>query len=41
MSSTGGVTCAAHTPEDVERAAEAFERTVISLRDQGLIHTLS
>jgi glutamate-1-semialdehyde 2,1-aminomutase len=40
MSSTGGVTCAAHTPEDLERATKAFEQTVISLRDQKLIRSL-
>lgn len=37
MSSTGGVTCAAHTPEDIQQATAAFERTVLSLRDQGLV----
>ena len=41
MSSTGGLTCAAHTPDDIDRATAVFEQTVISLRDDGLIHGLA
>lgn len=40
MSSTGGVTCSAHTSDDIAHATKAFEQTVISLRDQKLIQTL-
>ena len=40
MSSTGGVLSAAHTDRDIEDASEAFEKTVVALREQGLIHTL-
>ena len=40
MSSTGGVLSAAHTDRDIEDASEAFEKTVVALRDQGLILTL-
>jgi glutamate-1-semialdehyde 2,1-aminomutase len=40
MSSTGGVTCAAHSPEDIDTATRAFEETVLALRDEGLILTL-
>ncbi|MBL8849204.1 MAG: aminotransferase class III-fold pyridoxal phosphate-dependent enzyme [Planctomycetaceae bacterium] len=41
MSSTGGVTCAAHSPADVEAATIAFEQTVIALRDEGLVLPLA
>ncbi len=41
MSSTGGVTCAAHTPDDIDRATSVFEQTVIALRDDGLIFPLT
>ena len=40
MSSTGGVLSAAHTDRDIEDATQAFEKTVVALREQGLIHTL-
>ena len=40
MSSTGGVTCSAHTPEDIRQATDAFEQTVLHLRDEGIIQTL-
>ena len=35
MSSTGGVTCAAHDGDDIEKATAAFEQTVVALRDEG------
>ena len=41
MSSTGGLTCAAHTPDDIDRATAVFEQTVVALRDEGLIHGLA
>ena len=37
MSYTGGVLSAAHTESDIDEATTAFERTVISLRDECLI----
>ena len=40
LSSTGGVLSAAHTDRDIEDATEAFEKTVLALREQELIHTL-
>ena len=40
MSSTGGVLSAAHTDRDIEKATEAFEKTVVALLTKGLIHTL-
>ena len=40
MSSTGGALSAAHTDRDIEDATQAFEKTVVALREQGLIHTL-
>ena len=40
MSSTGGVLSSAHTDEDVDEATEVFEKTVLSLRDMGLILSL-
>ena len=40
MSSTGGVVSAAHTEQDVDEATEAFEKTVLALRELGLIKTL-
>jgi hypothetical protein len=41
MSSTGGVTCAAHSAADFEAATAAFEQTVRDLRDDGLILSLA
>lgn len=41
MSSTGGLTCTAHTSEDIDHATSVFEQTVIALRDEKLILTLS
>lgn len=41
MSSTGGLTCAAHTPEDIRQATDTFEQTVLALRDEGLVLSLS
>ena len=41
MSSTGGLTCAAHTPDDIDRATAVFEQTVIALRDEKLIFSLN
>lgn len=41
MSSTGGLTCAVHTSEDIDHATSVFEQTVIALRDEKLILTLS
>ncbi len=40
MSSTGGVLSAAHTEEDLQHAAGAFEATVKALREQGLVLSL-
>ena len=40
MSATGGVTSAAHTERDVEDATRAFEKTVIGLREAGLVVSL-
>lgn len=40
MSSTGGVTCSAHTAEDIDQATGVFEKTVLALRDDGLILSL-
>jgi hypothetical protein len=40
MSSTGGVTCAAHTARDVDQSTDVFETTVLALRDEGLIYSL-
>lgn len=40
MSSTGGVVSAAHTEADIDEATEAFEKTVLALREQGLVRTL-
>ncbi|MDA0831892.1 MAG: aspartate aminotransferase family protein [Planctomycetota bacterium] len=40
MSSTGGVLSAAHTHEDIDEATVAFEKTVVALRDEGLIATI-
>ena len=40
MSSTGGVLSAAHTNKDIEDATAAFEKTVLALLDQGMIHGL-
>lgn len=40
MSSIGGVTCAAHTPDDIDIATTVFEQTILALRDEGLIHCL-
>jgi glutamate-1-semialdehyde 2,1-aminomutase len=41
MSSTGGVTCTAHSGADIEAATAAFEQTVRALRDDGLILSLA
>ena len=40
MSSTGGVLSCMHTEEDLEEATAAFERSVVGLRDAGLILTM-
>ena len=40
MSYTGGVVSAAHTARDLEEATAAFEETVTTLRDAGLVKTL-
>jgi len=40
MSSTGGVLCSAHTEADVDQATDAFEKTLLALREENLIHTL-
>lgn len=40
MSSTGGVVSAAHTERDVQDSTQSFEKTVLALRDAGLIHSL-
>ncbi len=40
MSSTGGALSSAHTERDIEDATQAFEKTVVALREQRLIHTL-
>ncbi len=40
LSSTGGVLSSAHTERDIDQATTAFEKTVIALRDGGLIATL-
>ena len=40
MSSTGGVLSAAHGESDIDEATAAFEKTVLGLRDERLIHTL-
>ena len=40
MSSTGGVISAAHTEADIDEATEAFEKTVVALRDKGLVQAL-
>jgi glutamate-1-semialdehyde aminotransferase len=40
MSSTGGAVSSAHDERDIEKATDAFERTVISLEAHGLIHTI-
>ncbi len=37
MSSTGGVLSSAHTDQDIEEATMAFEKTVVALRDRGVI----
>ena len=37
MSSTGGVLSSAHTDQDIEEATAAFEKTVVALRDRGVI----
>lgn len=41
MSSTGGVTSAAHTEADIAAATAAFEQTIRALRDEGLILPLA
>ena len=40
LSYTGGVVSAAHTGRDIEEATAAFEETVTTLRDAGLLKTL-
>ncbi len=40
MSSTGGALSSAHDDRDIRDATAAFEKTVLALRDSGLIHTL-
>ena len=40
MSSTGGLTCSAHSAADIELATAVFEHTVRSLRDEHLILSL-
>jgi len=40
MSSTGGAVSSAHDERDIEKATDAFEKTVISLETHGLIHTI-
>lgn len=40
MSATGGVTCSAHTADDIDRATAVFEQTVCLLRDESLILSL-
>jgi glutamate-1-semialdehyde 2,1-aminomutase len=40
MSSTGGVVSAVHDEADIAAATEAFQKTVIALRDAGLVATL-
>ena len=40
MSSTGGVTCSAHTPDDIAQATSVFEQTVLMLREERLICSL-
>jgi glutamate-1-semialdehyde 2,1-aminomutase len=40
MSSTGGVTCSAHTSDDIGGATVAFEQTVLALRDEGEVLSL-
>jgi hypothetical protein len=37
MSSTGGVLSSVHTERDIEEATVAFEKTVVSLRDLGMV----
>ena len=41
MSLTGGVVSAAHTPEDIDQACEAFDLAMRELREQRLVATLS
>jgi glutamate-1-semialdehyde 2,1-aminomutase len=40
MSSTGGVLSASHTEQDIAQATEAFQASVLGLRDDGLVFTL-
>jgi len=40
MSSTGGVTCSTHSPNDIDQATGIFEQTILALRDEGLIFSL-
>ncbi len=40
LSSTGGVTCAAHSPNDIDQANSIFEQTIRALRDEHLILSL-
>jgi hypothetical protein len=41
MSSTGGVLSSAHTEEDLGIANDVFEKTVVALRDLGLVLSMS
>ena len=41
MSLTGGVVSAAHTPEDIDQACEAFDLAMRGLREQRLVATLN
>ena len=40
MSSTGGVTSAAHTGDDIARVLEAFDQAMESLTSEQLVLTL-
>lgn len=40
MSSTGGVLSAVHTGQDIKDATEVFEKTVLTLLEEGQIYTL-
>ena len=41
MSVTGGVVSAAHQESDIDESTEIFKKTVLALREQGLIFSLS
>lgn len=40
MSSTGGLLSSVHNNADIEYATDAFEQTVLALRDEGLVYVL-